>query len=79
MSEETSLSLLDKLHPFILIAAVFLGILFGTLFVGFSKYSDSILYFVIIVLVYSIMLGVPHEKIFRSYKNIRFFWFSLVY
>ena len=79
MVDEASLSLIDKLQPFILIAAVLLGILVGNLFVEFSKYSDSLLYIVVIVLVYSVMLGVPHEKIWRSYKNIRFFglaWFA---
>jgi len=78
MSDEDSLSLLDRLQPFILIAAVLSGLFVGGIYFGFSNYSDSILYFVIIVLVYSIMLGVPHEKIWGAYKNVRFFglaWF----
>jgi len=79
MSDEASLSLLDKLQPFILIAAVLVGFFIGTVFVGFSDYSDSILYVSIIVLVYSVMLGVPHQKILSAFKNIRFFgiaWFA---
>ena len=79
MSDEASLSLLNKLQPFILIAAVFVGFLVGTVFVGFGKYATSVLSIVIIALVYSVMLGVPHQKIWRAYKNIRFFgiaWFA---
>ncbi len=75
---EMALSKLDKLRPFILIATVFLGFLAGTVFVEFSKYSDSILYIAIIVLIYSVMLGVPHTRIWNAYKNLRFFgiaWF----
>jgi len=68
-----SIGLLDKAQPFILIAAVIVGLIFGGIFPGFSAYSDSILYFVIILLVYSIMLGVPHEKIWSAFKNIKFF------
>lgn len=79
MSDEASLSLLNKLQPFILIAVVIVGIVIGIVFVEFSKYSDSILYVAIIVLVYSVMLGVPHQKILSSFKNVRFFgiaWFA---
>jgi arsenite transporter len=76
---DEQLSLLDKLHPIILIAAVVIGIVFGSIYLGFSKYSDSILYFALIALVYSVMLGVPFGKIMGSYKNIRFLsltWFA---
>jgi len=79
MSDEASLSLLDKLQPLILIAAVLVGFFIGTVFVEFSNYSDSILYVSIIVLVYSVMLGVPHQKILSAFKNIKFFgiaWFA---
>lgn len=79
MPDEISLSKLQKLQPFILIAAVIVGFLFGTVFAEFSKYSDSVLYIAIIVLVYSVMLGVPHQKILSAYKNFRFFgiaWFA---
>ena len=73
-----ALSKLDKLRPFILIASVLLGFLAGTVFVEFSKYSDSILYIALIVLVYSVMLSVSPTKIWGAYKNLRFFgiaWF----
>jgi len=73
MSDEMSIGLLDKVQPFVLIAAVIVGLIFGSIFTGFSNYAESILYFVIILLVYSIMLGVPHEKIWSSFKNIKFF------
>jgi len=76
MPYEMSLSKLDKLQPFILIGAVFLGFLIGTVFVEFSNYADSILYVAIIVLVYSVMLGVPHTKIWSAFKNFRFFGLS---
>lgn len=78
MSDEVGLSHLDKLQPFILISSVFLGIVLGTIFPGFAHYSDAILYVTIIVLVYSVMLGVPHQKIWKAYRNWRFFgiaWF----
>jgi len=68
-----SIGFLDKAQPFILIAAVIVGLFIGGIFPGFSEYSDSILYVVIILLVYSIMLGVPHQKIFSAFKNIKFF------
>lgn len=78
MPDAMSLSKLNKAQPFILIAAVLVGFLVGTVFTEFSRYSDSILYVAIIVLVYSVMLGVPHTKIWSAYKNRRFFgiaWF----
>lgn len=71
------MSKLQKFQPFILIGAVVLGFLVGTLFNGFSSYSDSILYVTIIVLVYSVMLGVPHTKIWDAFKNRRFFSIAL--
>lgn len=73
MSDEAALSLLDKLQPVILITTVIAGILLGTAFPGFSHYSDSILYGVIIVLVYSVMLGVRSARVWESFKNWRFF------
>jgi len=76
MSDETSLSKLDKLQPLILIGAVLLGFLVGSVFVEFSNYSNSILYVAIIVLVYSVMLGVSHTKIWSAFKNFRFFGLS---
>ncbi|UCD33229.1 MAG: arsenic resistance protein [Desulfobacterales bacterium] len=78
MSREEGLCHLDKLQPFILISSVFLGIFLGTIFPEFAHYSDAILYVIIIVLVYSVMLGVPHQKIWKAYRNWRFFgiaWF----
>lgn len=73
MSDEAQLSLLDKLQPLILIVSVIAGMLLGTIFPGFAHYSDSILYGVIIVLVYSVMLGVPSGRIWKSFSNWRFF------
>lgn len=78
MSNEASLSFTEKLQPLILISAVFLGIFIGKVFPRFGNYSDSILFIAIIVLVYSVVLGVPHGKIWSSFKNWRFFgiaWF----
>lgn len=74
-----SLSKLDKIQPFILIAAVLIGFFFGSIYAGFSNYADLILYYVVIALVYAVMLGVPHQKIWKSFKNIKFFglsWFA---
>jgi len=75
MSDE--MSLLDKIQPFILIAAALMGFFIGTIFVGFANYADTILYVAIIVLVYAVMLGVPHQKILKSLKNIRFLGISV--
>jgi arsenite transporter len=76
MSDE--LSILDKVQPLILIAAVIIGFAIGSIYTDFSSIADTILYGAIIILVYSVMLGVPHKKILSSFKNIRFFsiaWF----
>jgi len=78
MSEEMSLSKLDKIQPFILIAAVLIGFFVGNIYVNFSNYADSILYYVVIALVYAVMLGVPHQKILKSFKNIKFFCLSWI-
>ena len=78
MSDEMSLSRLDTLQPFILIGAILVGFFVGNIYEDFSNYADALLYFAIIVLVYSVMLGVPHNKIWKAYKNVRFFglaWF----
>jgi len=79
MAEELALSKLQKWQPIILIAAVLVGFLVGTVYSGFSAYSDTVLSVAIVVLVYSVMLGVPYSEILRSFKNIRFFsiaWFT---
>lgn len=78
MSDEAALSILDKIQPAILISSVFSGIFLGTIFPEFAHYSDFILYVAIIILVYSVMLGVPYGNIWISFKNWRFFsiaWF----
>jgi arsenite transporter len=76
---EMSLSGASKLQPFILFAAVLFGFFVGNIYVGFSNYAETILYYVVIALVYAVMLGVPHQKFWKAFKNIKFFgvsWFA---
>jgi ACR3 family arsenite efflux pump ArsB len=73
MNDDTTLSLLDKLQPFVLIGSVLMGLFLGRLFPACASYTDAVLYVTIIVLVYSVMLGVPHRQIWASYRNRRFF------
>lgn len=78
MADEERLSTLDKLQPFILIASMLLGVLAGNYFPQISEFSDAVVYFTIIILIYSIALGVPLSKVASSYRNLRFFaiaWF----
>lgn len=78
MSDKMSLGLFDKLRSFILIGAVFLGLFVGSFFLGFSQYSGLIVYVALIILLYSVMLGIPFGEIARSFKNIRFMGLSWI-
>jgi len=79
MSDEKTLGLLDKLKAFILIAAIFLGFFVGSVFPEFSNYANSIIFFALFFVLYSVMLSIPVRQIKNSFKNIRFFglaWFA---
>ncbi len=72
MADE-QLDILDKARPFILIAAIFIGLLVGSLSLGFSQYADLVIYFTLIALIYSVALGVRFGDVFKAFKNIKFF------
>lgn len=78
MYDKLSFGLFDKLRSFILIGAVFLGLVVGKFFLGFSQYSGLIVYVALIILLYSIMLGTPFGEIVRSFKNLRFMGLSWI-
>lgn len=73
------LSRLDKSRPLILISAIVLGLFVGFQFNDISEISDPIIYFTLILLIYSVVLGIPLKSVVRSFKNLRFFfiaWFQ---
>ena len=73
LSEEGGLSRLESAQPVILIAAMFLGLLVGSLVSSFTSISNSVVYFTLIGLMYGIALGTPLKRVFRSFSRIRFF------
>jgi arsenite transporter len=76
---QNQLGTLDKVRPLLLILAIVIGLAFG---IFLSQYVmgwfEDVVYYSLIVLVYSLMLAAPFGDIARSFKNIRFFsiaWF----
>lgn len=73
---ESSLSLADKSRPAILISAILIGLLVGFQFQQISAIADPIIYFTLIILIYSVVLNIPFKHVLNSYRNLRFFYFA---
>ncbi|MEM2943908.1 MAG: hypothetical protein QXN93_07205 [Methanomassiliicoccales archaeon] len=73
---ESSLSLADKSRPAILISAILIGLLVGFQFQQISAIADPIIYFTLIILIYSVVLNIPFKHVLNSYRNLRFFSFA---
>jgi ACR3 family arsenite efflux pump ArsB len=73
MSEDVVLTKLEKSQPFILIAAMFVGLLMGVILPSISQISNPVVYYTLIGLMVGIALGTPFQKVADSFKNIRFF------
>ncbi len=77
MSEEVGLSRLDKSQPVILIAAMFLGLLMGFAFQDIGTVSNTIVYVMLIGLMFGIALGTPLHTVASAFRNVRFFALAL--
>ncbi|MFW5914476.1 MAG: arsenic resistance protein [Thermoplasmatota archaeon] len=72
MAEER-LDTLDRIRPFVLIASFVVGIAMGTLLEGWGGLLDMVIYYAVILLIYSITLGVHFGDVMHSFRNLRFF------
>lgn len=76
---EASLGLLDRIRPLLLILAIFIGLAYGTFLPNLVvDWFDAVVYVLLIVLVFSLVLGAQFGDVLRSFKNVRFFavaWF----
>jgi hypothetical protein len=76
---DASLGTLDRIRPLLLVLAIFAGLAFGFLLPEFIfDWFNAVIYFSLIILVFSLVMGAQFEDVLRSLKNIRFFtiaWF----
>ena len=67
------MGLFEKIQSPILIAVMIIGLVLGIVGPNVGSAVDTLVYFSIIVLIYSMALGVPLGEVGRSYRRIRFF------
>lgn len=76
---DASLGALDRIRPLLLILAIFAGLAFGFLLPGLVyDWFNAVIYFSLIVLVFSLVMGAQFGDVLRSLRNVRFFttaWF----
>jgi ACR3 family arsenite efflux pump ArsB len=73
MANEARLGLLEKIQSPILIAVMLAGLILGVIGPNAGSAVNPVVYLTIIVLIYSMALGVPLGEVGRSYKRIKFF------